>query len=57
MENQSAWQKHKSKIIMGGILVLFAVIYIPMHISYNNYANRTEVMAERKRKSMQSRLR
>lgn len=47
MENQgqSFWQKNKSFIIIGGIVAILLMIYIPMSISYSNYANRTEEMA------------
>lgn len=47
MENQSRsfWQKNKSFIIIGGVIALFLLIYIPMSISYSNYANRTEEAA------------
>jgi len=44
MENQSQsfWQKNKSFIIIGGVIALLLMIYIPMSVSYNNTANRTE---------------
>jgi len=47
MENQgrSFWQKNKSFIIIGGVIALLLMIYVPMSISYSNYANRTEETA------------
>lgn len=45
MENQTFWQKNKTAIIIGGVVALLLMIYVPMSISYSNYANRTEEMA------------
>lgn len=50
-ESKSFWQKNKSRIIWGSVVGLFVIIYMWMSISYNNYANRTEVAAKSKTKA------
>lgn len=50
-QGQGFWAKNKLFIIIGGIVLLFLLIYIPMSISYSNYANRTEVAAKEKTKA------
>lgn len=53
MEGKNFWQKNKTAIIGGGVLFIFIIIYMGMSVSYNNYANRTEVAAEEKEKACQ----